>query len=70
MRLKCPKCKRCGLRKQVSLFVDCPAECYRLGKRGLRSAEVKINGADWPQERFYCPTCGWFQKWEERGHVP
>lgn len=59
---QCPRCKRGRLRKHVSIFADCPADCRNLSKKGIRSRDVVIMGVDWPQERVYCPECGWRMK--------
>ena len=56
--MKCPKCKRTRLRQQVSVIVECDAECRSLGKNGIRKRDVKIMGAGWPQAMIYCPRCG------------
>lgn len=57
--MTCPKCKRARLRQQVSVFVECDAECRSLSKTGIRSSDVVILGAGWPQARLFCPKCGW-----------
>ena len=56
----CPRCNK-PLRKKVHIFVDAPAHCYSLNKKGLRSKHVKIEGVGWPNERLYCPKCGWME---------
>lgn len=58
--MKCPKCKRAKLRQQVSVFVECDADCHSLNKKGIRKKDVKIMGAGWPQASIYCPRCSYF----------
>ena len=60
--MRCPKCKKARLRQQVSVFVDCDADCHSLSKQGIRKRDVKILGAGWPQATLYCPTCGWLER--------
>ena len=60
--MKCPKCKRGRLRQQVSVFVECDAENHRLSKAGIRSRDVVVLGAGWPQAVFLCPKCGWMER--------
>ena len=60
--MKCPRCKRGRLRQQVSVFVECDAENYSLNKKGIRSRDVQIWGAGWPQAKLLCPKCGWFER--------
>lgn len=57
--MKCPKCKH-KLRQQLSVFVECDAARTDLSKRALRSADVKVLGAGWPQATIYCDGCGYF----------
>ena len=64
--MNCPKCKRVRLRQQVSVFVECDAECSNLSKAGIRKRDVQILGAGWPQATIYCPKCGWSML-EKRG---
>ena len=54
--MKCPKCKT-PLRQQVSVFVDAPASCTGLGKKGLARPDVKVLGVGWDQATYYCPKC-------------
>ena len=56
--IACPRCKK-PLRKHVSVYVDAPADCFSLNKKGIRSKDVRIQGVGWPTERMYCPKCGW-----------
>jgi hypothetical protein len=58
MDSRCPKCKRPGLRQQVSVFVDCPASHYNLSKKGIRGKAVRIVGVGWPTAVYYCPHDG------------
>lgn len=58
--MKCPKCKRARLRQQLSVFVECDAECYTLNKKGIRKSDVRIMGAGWQHASVYCPKCGHF----------
>lgn len=60
--MRCPKCKRGRLRQQVSVFVECDAECRSLDKKGIRHRDVKILGAGWPQAQFYCPRCSYYDR--------
>lgn len=60
--MKCTRCKKARLRQQVPVFVDCDFECRSLSKKGIRSADVKILGAGWPQARMYCPRCGFTEE--------
>jgi hypothetical protein len=60
MDFKCPKCKSKNVVFWVDLFIEAPMKFYSLlSKKNLRSKEVKIMGANWPKERFYCNNCGW-----------
>lgn len=55
-------CPRCGgeLNFQVSLFVDAPSRYFhRLSKAHLRSADIHVLGAGWPQISWYCPKGDW-----------
>lgn len=54
--MKCPKCRK-PLRQQVSVFVDAPADCTGLGKKGLARTDVKIIGVGWDRATYYCQTC-------------
>jgi len=59
MNFPCPKCNK-QVRISVNLSLDIPCSLYaNLCKQRLRSAEVKIHGANWSKARFYC-SCGWF----------
>jgi len=44
------------------VFVECDAENYSLNKKGIRSRDVQIWGAGWPQAKLLCPKCGWFER--------
>ncbi len=55
--MNCPKCKAPGLRQQVSVFIECDADRTNLSKRGIRSADVKVMGAGWPQAVLFCAKC-------------
>ena len=54
--LRCPNCK-IPARKAITVCVTCPANNYKLDKKGLRSAKVEIRGVDWDNEKYYCPKC-------------
>lgn len=60
--MRCPKCCKAKLRQQVSVFVDCDADCHNLSKSGLRQRDVKILGAGWPTAAIYCPKCGFYER--------
>lgn len=46
-------------RVKVELFLDIPLElAHHLSKQRLRRADVKIDGANWPQMMVYCPEHG------------
>ena len=56
----CPKCGSDKLRFSVSLFINAPIEKYRrLSKTALKSKDVEIWGADWPNAEFVCKKCGY-----------
>jgi hypothetical protein len=63
MKMPCPKCKKPGLRQQVSVYVDAPTEFHSLGKKYLIKRNVKILGVGWPYSTWYCPQprCGFLQ---------
>jgi hypothetical protein len=62
VKIPCPKCKT-ALRQQVSVYVDAPAGCTSLNKKGLAKRAVKILGVGWGYATWYCPRpgCGHFQ---------
>lgn len=64
--MRCPKCKRGRLRQQVSVFVECDLENHSLNKKGIRSRDVTILGAGWPQATILCPKCGYLNRLEGR----
>lgn len=57
--LTCPRCKKQELRQQVSVYVDAPADCHDLSKKGIRSKRVKILGVGWDLGKIYCQSCGY-----------
>lgn len=60
--MRCPKCNG-ALRIKVSLFLDIPWRYYhRLSKKAVRDADVRIEGAGWPHNMFYCTRCNWFMR--------
>lgn len=59
--MRCPRCKTGRLRQQVSVFVECDAECRSLSKTGIRDKDVVVLGAGWPQARLFCPKCGFIE---------
>lgn len=65
--MTCPKCKRGRLRQQVSVFVECDAECANLSKTGIRKRDVVILGAGWPRTTYFCPKCGWLERQVDGG---
>ena len=66
--MKCPKCHRGGLRQQVNVFVDAPADCRSLNKKGIRKKTVRINGVGWDQATWHCPHdgCGYMIRLSSR----
>lgn len=59
---RCPKCKKLSLRCKVELFLDIDMRAYRkLSKKTIRTRLVKVEGANWPKELFYCSRweCGY-----------
>lgn len=60
----CPKCKKPGLRQQLSVFVECDAGRRNLSKSGIRGKDVVILGAGWPTAAYYCMRdgCGFYER--------
>lgn len=60
----CPKCKKPGLRMQVSVFVECDAGRHNLSKSGIRCKDVVVLGAGWPTAAYYCMRegCGFYER--------
>lgn len=56
---KCPKCKA-KLMQQLSVFVEAPANCTNLSKRGIASKDVTVMGVGWDTAYIYCSKgCGY-----------
>jgi len=56
---RCKKNKSHVWRVKVNLFVDIPLRLvHRMAKTRIRSKDVQVDGADWPQMLVYCATCG------------
>lgn len=65
--MSCPKCGQVTIRVRVNLFLDIPFMFYgNLSKQNLRSKDTKVGGADWPQSRLYCDSCGWLQAVDQK----
>lgn len=46
-------------RIKVELFLDIDEKFFhRLNKKNLRSKNIRIEGADWPDCYAYCTKCG------------
>jgi hypothetical protein len=62
--VNCPKCKKPGLRQQVSVFVECDAGRSNLSKSGIRGKDVVVLGAGWPTAAYYClrERCGFYER--------
>ncbi len=64
--MNCPKCKQGKLRQQVSVYVECDADCTNLSKSGIRSKDVVILGVGWwtsgSPAWLYCPECCWSER--------
>jgi len=61
----CPRCKKGSIRVKVNLYLDIPLSLMnRLSKRNLRSRDVKVEGANWPEELLYCTNhkCGMMKR--------
>lgn len=67
--MNCPKCKKARVRQHVSVYVECDAECKNLSKKGIRSTDVKVIGAGWPQAMLFCPRCGWALRLKENDNA-
>lgn len=63
--MKCPNCKRKGIRKIVSVIVETDAENYSLNKKGIRRRNVLIQGVNWPGERMFCPKCKYVEPYKQ-----
>lgn len=57
--MNCPECGQPGLRKQVSIIIDCPAEWRAYHKGALQTNGIDIMGLDKNYLMMYCPRCGW-----------
>jgi hypothetical protein len=52
--MRCPKCKKGGVRQQVGVIVECSADRHSLDKKGIRNKDVKILGVEWALATWFC----------------
>jgi hypothetical protein len=59
----CPKCLAPkALKMWVDVTVECSGDQQKLDKTSIRKKEVQIIAVDWPNARYYCSKCDYYEE--------